>query len=243
MFQLQSLKNKFFKKVLHKEDKRKLNKLIDGKSFDDFIMWLIFTNAVIFGLMTTDLFNFYFDQGLFLFNRLIMALFIAEISLRIYVKKAAYFKSGWNIFDVVVVGLAIVPPFSAIIIFRTFRLMKLLKGNPQWQKMNSVAQTFISLLPLFVSFLFLFLGLLFVFSVIGVIWYGDVFSDFATVGSSMLVMMQSFTIDAWSMDVARPVLGIFPSAWLFFTSLNLLAFLLLVSFVLAAAHQVLSLKK
>lgn len=240
---MDNFKSKVVKKVLHKEDKRKLVKLIEGQGFDNFIMWLIFADAVVLGLLTTGWFSYSFDRGLFLLNRLFLALFLVEILLKLYVKNISFFKSGWNVFDFLVVFSSVIPSFGALIVLRTFRLMKPLKEQEQVKKMAEIAKVFVALLPTFFSFMLMFAVMIFVFSVIGVVWYGEIFADFATLGSSMLVMLQSFTVDAWNMDIARPVLTIFPSAWIFFTALNLCAFLLVISFVVSAFNQIVSAKK
>lgn len=77
----------------HKEDKRRLTKLVESHKFDMFIVSVILADALVLGLMTSDYFDFYFDRGLFLLDRLFMGIFIVEMLMKIYVYRKAFFKS------------------------------------------------------------------------------------------------------------------------------------------------------
>ena len=65
------------------QDKRKVKKLVEGRNFDMMIMSLILCDAVMMGLMTTTLFGAY-DWILFILDRLCMAIFIAEMLMKVW---------------------------------------------------------------------------------------------------------------------------------------------------------------
>lgn len=144
-----SRKNKFIHKVLGTDDKRKLIKLVGGTSFDLFIMGIILADAIVLGLMTSEVMSMYFDRGLFLLDRLFMGIFIVEMFLKIYAQGRHFFKSGWNVFDFVIVAVSSIPSASAFIILRTFRLFRLLKYIHRFSKMHNIIEVFIGLLPTF----------------------------------------------------------------------------------------------
>lgn len=177
-----SRKNKFIHKVLGTDDKRKLIKLVGGTSFDLFIMGIILADAIVLGLMTSEVMSMYFDRGLFLLDRLFMGIFIVEMFLKIYAQGRHFFKSGWNVFDFVIVAVSSIPSASAFIILRTFRLFRLLKYIHRFSKMHNIIEVFIGLLPTFVSFLAIFAVFFYVFAIIAVSQYGEVFTSFATLG-------------------------------------------------------------
>ena len=66
-----------------KKDKRRLKKLVSGANFDWMIMSLILFNAVILGLLTSSKLAVY-NQLLFLLDRLCLAIFIAEMLMKIF---------------------------------------------------------------------------------------------------------------------------------------------------------------
>lgn len=230
------IKDKIVEKVLHKhkEDKRKLTKLVESRKFDFFIMSIILADAIVLGLMTSDVVDFYFDKGLFLLDRLFMGIFIAEMLMKIYVYKKSFFKSGWNMFDFVIVAISSVPFASAFIVLRTFRVFRLLKYLDRFKSLNDIVEIFIKLMPSFLSLMGILVIFFYSFAVIGVSLYGNVFANFADLGSALFVLIQAFTLDGWASTIARPVMSIYPDAWLYFTSFILLSFLVVTSFIMTA---------
>lgn len=238
-----NLKQKMMKHIFHKEDKRKLNKLVTGKNFDFFIMSVILADAIVLGLMTSELMNYYFDRGLFLLDRLFMGIFIVEMFLKIYAQGRNFLKSGWNVFDLVIVAVSSVPAASPFIVLRSFRLFRLFKYIHRFSKMHDIVDVVVALLPLFLSFLAIFSVFFYVFAIIAVSLYGDVFASFENLGVAMFTLLQVFTLDGWASAIARPVMTVFPHAWLFFTSVVVFSFLIVISFITAAINEVSALRR
>ncbi|MBE6458893.1 MAG: ion transporter [Alphaproteobacteria bacterium] len=229
--------------LFYNDDQRRLTKLVTGLNFDFFIMSIILLDAVIIGFLASGTTGFYFSNGLFLLDRLFMGIFIVEMLLKIYALKKKFFTSGWNIFDLTIVAVSSIPMASSFIVLRTFRLFRLLKYIHHFSKMHNIIEVFISLLPTFVSFLGIFTVFFYVFAIIAMSLYGDVFGSFATLGSSMFTLLQVFTLDGWASTIARPIMLVFPHAWLFFGSVVVFSFLLVVSFITSAILQIMDMKK
>ena len=141
-------------------------------------------------MMTIDFFRDRFEQGLFLLDRLFMAIFIVEMVMKIYAERREFWKSGWNIFDFVIVAVSSLPAASAFIVIRSLRLFRMFKYIYQASGINNIITTFLRILPVFVSFLAVFAVFFYVFSIISVSLYGDVFVEFSTLGSAMQVVLQ-----------------------------------------------------
>ena len=229
--------------LFYRDDRRRLAKLVTGFNFDIFIMSIILLDAVVIGFLTSGNIGLYFSNGLFLLDRLFMGIFIVEMFLKIYALKKNFFTSGWNIFDLIIVVVSSVPANSAFIVLRTFRLFRLLKYIHHFSKMHNIVDVFIALLPTFASFLGIFTVFFYVFAIIAMSLYGDVFGSFANLGSSMFTLLQVFTLDGWASAIARPVMLVFPHAWLFFGTVVVFSFLLVVSFVTSAILQIMDMRK
>ena len=229
--------------LYYNDDQRRLAKLVTGFSFDMFIMAVILADAVVLGLLTSPTMEFYFNNGLFLLDRVFMGIFMAEMFLKIVALKRNFFKSGWNIFDLTIVLVSSLPLMSAFIILRTFRLFRLLKYVHKFSRMNNLVEVFLALLPSFVSFLAIFAVFFYVFAIIAVSLFGASFGAFGNLGEAMFTLLQVFTLDGWASTIARPVMLIYPNAWIFFVSVVLFSFLLVVSFVVSAIAQVISILK
>lgn len=234
-------KKRAAKKIMqlyYNDDQRRLAKLVTGFSFDMFIMAVILADAIVLGLMTSPTMEFYFDNGLFLLDRVFMGIFMAEMFLKIFALKRKFFQSGWNIFDLVIVLVSSLPFMSAFIVLRTFRLFRLLKYVNRFNKMHNLIKVFLELLPSFISFLIVFAVFFYGFAIIAVNLYGDSFIAFSDLGNALFTLLQVFTLDGWASIIARPVMLIYPDAWMFFACVVLVSFLLMISFLVTAISQI-----
>ena len=62
------------------------------------------------------------------------------------------------------------------------------------------------------------------FAVVATGLYGEPFPDwFGSLGRSMFTLFQIMTLESWSMGIVRPVMTVFPFAWIFFVLFILVA--------------------
>ena len=226
------------KKSAVQADRRKVKKLVEGKNFDFLIMSLICMDAVILGLMTSDAMNRFFEGGLFILDRLFMAIFIIEMIMKIFAFGKKFFKSGWNVFDFMVVAISSVPFASWFIILRTFRLFRLLRYVNKFTRLKQMINTFLALLPNFMAMLLVMAVFVYIFAVMAVCLFGDVFIEFSNLGSSLFALLQVVTLDGWASNIARPVMAVFPHSWLFFVSFVFISFLITTSFLMSVVAEV-----
>ena len=226
------------KKNAVQADRRKVKKLVEGKNFDFLIMSLICMDAVILGLMTSDAMNRFFEGGLFILDRLFMAIFIIEMIMKIFAFGKKFFKSGWNVFDFMVVAISSVPFASWFIILRTFRLFRLLRYVNKFTRLKQMINTFLALLPNFMAMLLVMAVFVYIFAVMAVCLFGDVFIEFSNLGSSLFALLQVVTLDGWASNIARPVMAVFPHSWLFFVSFVFISFLITTSFLMSVVTEV-----
>jgi len=191
------------------------------------IIVLIVLNAIALGMETSDAIMIEAGGVLHFIDRAILAIFVAEIVLKIVARgPIAFFKDGWNIFDFCVVAVALPPTtesLSALRAFRILRAFRLLSAVPQMRK---VIQALLSAIPGMFSIATLILLIFYVFAVICTKLFGDVFTDwFGTIGASMYTLFQVMTLESWSMGIVRPVMEQFPHAWALFVP-----FILIMSF-------------
>jgi len=195
-------------------------------------------DAVILGLMTSDAMNRFFEGGLFILDRLFMAIFIIEMIMKIFAFGKKFFKSGWNVFDFAVIAISSVPFASWFIIFRTFRLFRLLRYVNKFTRLKQMINTFLALLPNFMAMLLVMAVFFYVFAIMAVCLFGDVFIEFSDLGSSLFALLQVVTLDGWASNIARPVMAVFPHSWLFFVSFVFISFLITVSFLMSVVSEV-----
>ncbi len=221
-----------------KESRDKVKKFIENKSFDFFIMTLILLDSIVFGLLTSENLTDINHNILFTLDRLCMAIFIVEMTLKLYVYSSDFFKSRWNIFDFIVITISSFSFASYFIILRTFRLFRILKYINRFSKLKRIMHIFSTLLPNFLAITLVFGVFLYVFAIIAVSLYGSVFIEFSTLSDSVFSLIQIFTLDGWASSIARPIMDEFPHSWLFFTSFLLISFLLVISFLMSVIDEI-----
>ena len=85
--------------------------------FQNFILTVIAVNAFIMGLLTAAGLSTGMQKALAVIDWICMGIFIAELFLKLVVYRFRFFRSGWNLFDLVVVLLSL---FSEMAFFSAF---------------------------------------------------------------------------------------------------------------------------
>lgn len=182
-----------------------------------FIMVLILINAVTLGLETNAGVMQRWGDILHVVDRAILTVFVVELALRLVAHGLRFFRDPWSIFDFLVVGIALVPaagPFSVLRALRVLRVLRLITMLPN---MRRVVAGLLSAIPGLASVFGIIAIIFYVAAVIATKLFGATFPDwFGTIGLSAYTLFQVMTLESWSMGIVRPVMEVFPYAWLFF---------------------------
>ena len=178
---------------------------------------LIVLNAITLGLETSPTVMAEWGPILIVLDRAVLAVFVIEIAAKLVHKGFGFFKEGWNVFDFLVVGIALVPaagPLSVLRALRILRTLRLLSVVPQ---MRVVVQALFTAMPAMASIIALISLIFYVGAVLATNLFGAGFEDwFGDIGRSMYTLFQIMTLESWSMGIVRPVQEIYPYAWAFF---------------------------
>lgn len=189
-----------------------------------FIIALIVLNGAILGIQTSASLTAYFGPWLSFLDQSILAVFVLEIVLKLTASGRQFFRSYWNLFDFFVVAIALVPasgPFAVLRVLRVLRLLRLISVVP---RLRFVVEALLHAIPGIASIGVLILIIFYVFAVVATGLYGAAFPDwFGSLGRSMFTLFQIMTLESWSMGVVRPVMQVFPFAWIFFVLFILVA--------------------
>ncbi len=197
--------------------RRRLGGWLESPLIQRSLITLILVNAVILGLETSPSVMAGWGAWLLAADRAILAVFVVEISLRLVVHRLAYFRDAWNVFDFVVVVIALVPAAGPLAVLRALRVLRVLRLITLIPSMRRVVGGLLSALP----------GLGSVGAIIGIIFYvsaviatklfaADFPLLFGDLGRSAFTLFQVMTLEGWAMEVVRPVMAVFPLAWIFF---------------------------
>jgi len=214
--------------------REKLAGFIESSRFQGFIITLIIINAITLGMETSpDIMKSWGDmiQGL---DRIILIIFVTEIILRLLVYRLAFFRDPWSIFDFIVVSIALVPasgPFEVLRALRVLRVLRLLTMVPA---MRRVVAGMIASIPGLGSIAAMMSIIFYVAAVIATNLFGEHFPEwFGSLGSSAYTLFQVMTLESWSMGIVRPVMEVYPHAWVFFLPFILIATFTMLNLLMA----------
>ncbi len=202
--------------------KDKLKSFIENKYTSNFILLIIIFNSILLGLMTYPAVMAKCGQLLTVSCAVCVIIFTIEILIKLYVYGKNFFKDGWNNFDFILVAISWIPTGGAFSSFRAFRVLRALRALrliTRLQKLRIIVQAIIESIPNVGWASLLLLLIFYIFSIMGTTMFSEAFPDFfGTIGKSMYSLFQIMTLESWSMGIARPVIAVFPFAWLYFVS-------------------------
>lgn len=181
------------------------------------LIGLILINAVILGMETSPALMAAWGPWLIAADKAILAIFAGEIALRLATYRLAYFRDPWNVFDFSVVAIALLPASGPLAVLRALRVLRVLRLITLVPSMKRVVGGLLSALPGLGSVAAI-IGLIFyVSAVIATKLFGGAFPQwFGTLGDSAFTLFQVMTLESWAMGIVRPVMEIYPQAWIFF---------------------------
>jgi len=197
--------------------------------------WLTVT-VIILSSMTIGMKTYDLPAALFVvlevMDDAIMVYFVVEISARMAVEKRFknFFKSGWNIFDALIVLVSVIPLDEseyALLgrLLRLFRMMRLIVFLPELRKLiesllHAIPRVFYVILLMFIVF--------YIYGAFGSLIFADLNPMlWGNIGAAMLTMFRVATLEDWT-DVMYETMEVYPFSWVFYLSfIGLITFIML----------------
>lgn len=194
-----------------------LKRFIESRTFQTIIMVAIILNAITLGLETAPQLMGPYLPILFSIDLLFLAFFVIEIILKLIVYRLNFFRSGWNLFDFTIVAISLLPFIQGLSVLRALRVLRVLRLISVIPQFRKVTQAFFDSLSGLAAIGTILLILFYVGAVMTTKLFGATFPDwFGTIGHSLYSLFQIMTLESWSMGIVRPVMEVYPYAWIFF---------------------------
>ncbi len=195
---------------------QKLKSFIESNAFTTAIMILIVVNAITLALETSPSVMAAAGSALLIFDKAVLAVFVLELAAKMAVYRWSFFRSGWNVFDLVIVGIALLPASGPLAVLRALRVLRVLRLVSLLPQMRRVVEALLYSLPGMASIAMLMGVVFFVGSVIATKLFGAAHPVyFGTLGDSLFTLFAIMTLEGWA-DIAREVQATHPQAYLFF---------------------------
>ena len=211
-----------------------IKNFVEDKRFQNFIIVLIILNGITMGFETSKHYATEYATFFSLFNTFVVTSFTIEILLRIYVHRAAFFKDPWSIFDFIIVAISLVPSSAGFEIFRVLRVLRLFRLITVVPQMKKIMAALLSVIPGIASIAGLLTLFFYIFAIMATQLYGEKFPEwFGSLGESFYTLFQIMTLESWSMGIVRPIMDVYPLAWVFFIPFIFMATFIIVNLIIA----------
>jgi len=174
---------------------RRAAALADSTAFNLAIFAVIVANAIVLGVET-------YEEDLAVLGTLdaiFLGVFVAELAVRLVAhggRPQDFFRSGWNVFDFVVVAAAFTPGLSnnatLLRLIRLLRVVRIVRLLPDLRVLVvAVARSIPGVLSLAVMTLLL----IYIYGMVGWVIYGDDLAGFRNAGEAMLTMFVVLSLE------------------------------------------------
>lgn len=200
-----------------------LRNFIETKSFQWSIAGLLILNAITLGLETSGSIMAQYGKILLTIDAIILWIFVVEILLKLFVYRKQFFSDPWNIFDVIIIGIALLPQSGALSVLRALRILRVLRLISIFPQLRKVVGVLLSAIPGLLS-IGVILGLIFYVSAVIAtkLYAADYPHWFGSLGATMFTLFQIMTLEGWA-EIVREIMVAKPYAWLFFIPFILIA--------------------
>jgi voltage-gated sodium channel len=195
--------------------------LVTNKFFEAFIIAIIITSALMIGVKTYNLPDWGYHL-LVILDWVITIIFMVEITMRFLGTSPhrAFFKSGWNIFDVLIVTISLIPIDNADMalvarLVRVFRVLRMISIIPELRMLlNSLILAlprlgYVTALMFIIFYIYAAVGSL-MFAEINPVLWGDI-------AVAMLTLFRVMTFEDWT-DVMYETMEVYPFSWIFYVT-------------------------
>lgn len=219
-----------------------LRKIDSSKLFQGIVIAVILISALLIGAKTHNL-SANAIAVLLLLDIAVTVFFAIEISIRFLAcpDKKVFFKSGWNIFDTVIVIGSLIPSGGSGVLLarllRVFRVLRLVSMVPELRLLiNALLKAiprmgYIALLMFVIFYIYAAIGSMLFHTINEVLW-GDV-------SISMLTLFRVATFEDWT-DVMYETMAVHPLSWIYYLTFIFLTAFIFLNMMVGTVLEVMS---
>ena len=156
-------------------------------------------------------------------DKLCLAVFLLELVVKMQAYRGRFWRSGWNVFDFLVVGVALVPGAGLWAVLRSLRVLRVLRLLTVVPALRKVVAAFLHAIPGLGGVTVVMAIFLYTAAVLATNLFGADYPEwFGGLGRSLFSLFQILTLEGWA-DMARAIMETHPWAPAFFIPFILIA--------------------
>lgn len=196
-------------------------KLKSNRLFELLVISIIILSALLIGARTYQI-DPTWSKVLRIMDYSVTLFFLVEISIRFWSEenKRTFFKSGWNIFDTLIVLISIIPLSGGDMallgrLIRIFRVLRMVSIIPELRiLLNSLLRAlpqlgYVVILMFIIFYIYAAIGSTIFHSINEKLW-GDI-------SISLLTLFRVMTFEDWT-DVMYETMEVYPMSWIYYLS-------------------------
>lgn len=197
---------------------------IESKRIQSLVIGVILLNALILGLETSRAAMESAGGILLALDKLCLLVFIAELAVKMFCYRSHFWRSGWNVFDFLVVAIALVPGAGVWAVLRSLRVLRVLRLLTAVPSLKKVVAAFVHSIPGLSGVMVVMAIFFYTMGVLATRLFGETHPEwFGSLGESLYTLFQVMTLESWSMGIVRPVMENHPWAFAFFVPFIIIA--------------------
>ncbi len=205
----------------------KVQEIRDARWFSNLTTIIIIAYASILGFKTLDEVENQYDLFLRIADYFVTIYFVFELAIKMVAEKRFlnFFKSGWNLFDFIIVAVTLLPLESSNLaaiarLMRVFRILRLFTARPE---LKAIIDMLIRAIPSIIDIVILMFIIFYIYAIIGSFFFmnlpSGLWENFLV---SMLTLFRVLTFEDWT-DVMYEAMEVYPWAWVYFVSFVIIA--------------------
>ncbi|WP_342365708.1 ion transporter [Vibrio sp. S11_S32] len=199
-----------------------------SKTFQIFVIAVILISALTVGAHTYEL-RPSINSALNIMDTAITIFFLVELIIRYFASDGirAFFKKGWNVFDLVIVLGSLYPAAgSTMFVARLLRIFRVLRLVSMVPELRVLVNALIKAIPQMGYIGLLMFVIFYIYAAIGSMLFGDINPTlWSDVSISMLTLFRVATFEDWT-DVMYETMEVYSLSWIYY-----LTFIFLTAFI------------
>ncbi len=199
----------------------KFERLRSNKLFETLVISIILMSALLIGAKTYPLPPLV-NQVVVVLDWAITLFFLAEITIRYLGEsdKRRFFRSGWNIFDTLIVAVSLIPieDSELALIGRLVRIFRVLRMVSIIPELRILLNSLMAALPQLGYVMLMMFIIFYIYAAVGTTFFAPINDTlWGDISISMLTLFRIMTFEDWT-DVMYETMDVYPLSWAFYLS-------------------------
>ena len=197
-------------------------RITSARAFEIGIIGIIIINAVLLGIGTSHTLNQQYGTWIHLFYEIALGIFVVEALLKMIASSPrflGYFRDGWNIFDFIIVILALIPVTGQFAtVARLARLLRVLRLVSTIRDLRLIVTALVRSIPSVGHVIMLMSIIVYIYAIIGHHFFSEHDPEnWRNLGISVLTLFNVITLEGWT-EVMYKAMELHQLSWLYFVS-------------------------